>query len=276
MRRTAGITIASACFFVVIPTVVTMMFPNLGLVTGWIVIALSGLAGIIGLALGLWPSRRAIAAGVKNAYFPSRRGMKHESMQTFAGYLWLLGTAIMIIAGLVFLSSFVVKYFENNTMTAARTFVGAPARADPPHILQDGRVVIGVTPKYLRKLYSDNTSLKADNISREYIGKWIDISGPFGDVKSPRKRYEKGSDTPITVMIIEFDYNVSGISWVSMPFDAGKWGKYIELLVKGQIIYVRCQIEDTSSGLFGLHNCEFFDPETSEVISNVPGQTPEP
>lgn len=144
------------------------------------------------------------------------------------------------------------------------------AEASPPRMLSDGRIVLGVTPQYLKRLYDENTSAEADKLSAKYIGNWIDLSGPFGDVTSPSPYYHSNPEIEQRMVVtFAFRREYRG-PLVIMYFDAKSWQKYLEILVKNQKISVRCRIARIISTCVELEKCEFINPQTDKVIESEP------
>ena len=46
----------------------------------------------------------------------------------------------------------------------------------------DGRIVVDVTPEYLTGLFKQHLNVQAKKLIEAYIGKWMKVSGPLGDV----------------------------------------------------------------------------------------------
>ena len=44
--------------------------------------------------------------------------------------------------------------------------------------------MVDVDPDYLMSLYKDLTTIHGETLTRPYIGKWIKVSGPVGDIHS--------------------------------------------------------------------------------------------
>ena len=97
----------------------------------------------------------------------------------------------------------------------------------PSRKLPDGRIVVGVAPARLKKLYSEHTTAEADKLSAKYVGNWIELSGPFGDVTSPSPRYTTYPEMEHR-MLVTFDHRME--DWgplVIMTFQAERWQRYL-------------------------------------------------
>jgi hypothetical protein len=140
----------------------------------------------------------------------------------------------------------------------------------PPRVLPDGRIIVGVTPEYLANLYKVHTSLRGSKIAEEYTGNWMQLSGSFGDVTSPSPYYASTPEIEQR-MVVTFAFRPEyGGPLVIMYFNAKRWQKYLEALVKNQEISVRCQIARSSSTHVELEKCEFINPQTDKVIESEP------
>lgn len=52
----------------------------------------------------------------------------------------------------------------------------------PTGRLPDGRVLVDVTPQYLTDFFREHTDIQAKKLLEAFIGKWMRVSGPVGDV----------------------------------------------------------------------------------------------
>lgn len=156
---------------------------------------------------------------------------------------------------------------ESSKKQAAITGPPAAKEPKPSRILPDGRIVVSVTPQYIFRLYKNNTTSVADKLAAQYKGNWIELLGPFGDVNSPSP--DPDADGVLT-MLMTFTFREEwGGSVVLMYFDAKRWQKYLEVLVKGQEILVRGQLLKIRSSAIELQKCEFLNSETLEVLENI-------
>jgi hypothetical protein len=46
------------------------------------------------------------------------------------------------------------------------------------------RIIVDVTPEYLMSLFAEHTSIQAKRLIEPYIGKWMRVSGPLGNVSN--------------------------------------------------------------------------------------------
>jgi hypothetical protein len=172
-----------------------------------------------------------------------------------------IATAIGIAGALI---GFTAAYFTSKQTRATKDTGSSLDEPKPTHMLPDGRIIVGVTPQYVSNVYKDNNSLRAGKLTANYISKWIELSGPFGDVTSP-----SWSSNPRMAVTFAFRRENTG-SLIIMYFDANRWQKYLEVLVKNQEICVRGQITKISNMHIELDNCEFINPQTDEVIESEP------
>jgi hypothetical protein len=187
--------------------------------------------------------------------------------------LWLASpTADQVVSGLSAILAFGLALAGLGAWRLLAPKRGQPTTEEPkpPRMLRDGRIVVGVTPQYIMRLYRENTSAEADKLSAKYIGNWIELSGPFGDVTSPSPYYPSNPEIEQRMVVtFAFRRTYSGPLLI-MFFDANRWQKYLEVLVKNQEISVRCQIARIGSTNIELEKGEFIDPQTGEVIESEP------
>jgi len=109
----------------------------------------------------------------------------------------------------------------------------------PPGVrTKQDRVIVDVEPAYLLNLYKDHTSLQGQKLAEPYIGKWMQVSGPIGDVGNG---------------ILTFA-NIEVTNGVYMMFD--KHAPSLAVLRKGQIITVLGRIDEIKRFDVTLVDCE--------------------
>jgi hypothetical protein len=135
----------------------------------------------MGLGLGL--------AGLAVGFLPA------DPNVTLAKWL-LIGAAVLIVVGLVIL--FWPQRMEQPTATATQSgsrnvqiqgqtvnFQGTISTGEgevSTGQLSDGRVLVDVTPQYLTDFFREHTDIQAKKLLEAFIGKWMRVSGPVGDV----------------------------------------------------------------------------------------------
>jgi hypothetical protein len=63
-----------------------------------------------------------------------------------------------------------------------------------PVVRYGGRLVVDVSPDYLRGLFKDHTSIQAQKLVAAYLGKWMRTSGRLGDVLRQQLEHQVGVD----------------------------------------------------------------------------------
>lgn len=103
------------------------------------------------------------------------------------------------------------------------------------------RSVVDVTPEYLMSFFEGNTDIQATTRVADFIGAWIKVSGPLGDVSSPSQ------------------VTFANRSPVHMFFRKKKWVDRLLTLSRGDNITVIGQITYVERGNLVLHSCELID-----------------
>lgn len=117
--------------------------------------------------------------------------------------------------------------------------------------LPDGRTIVDVTPEYLTGLFDDHTDIQAERLIEAFIGKWMRVSGPVGNVSS----ITEGK------AVVRFPNSSSGDPYgflnVTMYFnDESVIDNRLRILQKGDRIQVVGQIRRVSSAWVELEDCE--------------------
>jgi hypothetical protein len=102
------------------------------------------------------------------------------------------------------------------------------------------RIVVDVTPEYLSSFYEQHTTIQADRLVEAYVGKWMKVAGPLGDVYPNQ---------------VTFAYKTFGVI-VFMYFDMTKWRNRLAVLRPGTRIEVLGQVESANKVEVHLKNCE--------------------
>jgi hypothetical protein len=107
------------------------------------------------------------------------------------------------------------------------------------------RIIVDVTPLYLMDLFSEHTSIQAQRLIEPYIGKWIRISGPLGDV----------SDNEYFSQVV-FEHGPKMFAQVFMYFRQPNRSDRLSVLRRGTELTVLGQIERVNGMEVHLDNCE--------------------
>lgn len=108
----------------------------------------------------------------------------------------------------------------------------------------DERIIVDVTPEHLGRFVNQHTAIQADKLVEAYLGKWIKVAGPLGNVYSGA---------------VTFAYRTFGDVTIYMYFDMEKWKDRLSVLTRDARINVIGQIKRVSSMEVQLENCELID-----------------
>ena len=106
-------------------------------------------------------------------------------------------------------------------------------------------VMVEVTPEYLWRLCEGRTSTQAEHLISDYIGKWMPVSGPLGDVKPSGQ--------------VTFQHTPGTHTVIYMYFHKKRWLTRLSALHLGENISVRGRIEKVNSLELHLETCEIVD-----------------
>ena len=98
------------------------------------------------------------------------------------------------------------------------------------------RIYLGkdVTPKFLSDMHRKNTTIQADKLSEDYVGKWLRISGRVGDISL--LDFHKGPQIYVTVYLPRKAKTREEFDMVQLYFDNAKWGDRVNSLGRGHEI----------------------------------------
>jgi hypothetical protein len=121
-----------------------------------------------------------------------------------------------------------------------------PDQSPPaPYMDSKGRVVVGVSPKFLTSLYEQHMAIQSDRLAAAYIGKWMKITGRLKNVSMIGQSLMSVSFWEDTMVII-------------MYFDLA-WSERLTVLIRGQTISVMGKIEKINQSDLQLTDCELID-----------------
>lgn len=113
----------------------------------------------------------------------------------------------------------------------------SPPAAGP---LVAGRMIVTVQPQYLADFFKQHLDVQAKKLVEAYIGKWIRVSGPLGNVYSNQVTFKSATYGDTTV----FMYPAEGFI------------EQCSVLVRGQHIEVMGRIKDVNRIELHLEECE--------------------
>lgn len=130
-----------------------------------------------------------------------------------------------------------------------------PATLEPPSPKPENKVFVdpNVTPEFLAGLYDGNTILGAEMKIKQYIGKWLPVSGRLSEVMGGWDLL--GGRTPaVATFLIQ-----KGPSVIMIFQD--EWIDRLAPTPKGQQIFVHGTITKVNSDKVELDNCELVDSD---------------
>jgi hypothetical protein len=114
------------------------------------------------------------------------------------------------------------------------------------------REFVNVTPEYLIGFFNEgHMSIQAGKLAEAFIGKWITVSGPIGDVLGV---------TDAQRMAVFADRSIHDHNLVNMFFRDKERFNQLSTLKRGDAITVIGQLRDVNSLEIWLENCELVKP----------------
>lgn len=115
-----------------------------------------------------------------------------------------------------------------------------------------GSTVCSLTPEELVKVFDGRTTAQGDALAKNYIGKWIKVSGSIDDVTTASRRRVTNvnleTDAPYIILIFR-----------------GKAADSLSMLRKGDIISVFGRIDLIARDAVRLESCELLEIGTGET-----------
>lgn len=116
----------------------------------------------------------------------------------------------------------------------------------------ESRTVVDVTPAYLLGLFDEHTSVQAQRLLEPFIGNWMRVSDPLGDVSS------SGSFVQVTFQS-EPRYKRGEYFTIYMYFPTALKDR-LAILQRGTPIMVLGRIRDAGGAALHLEDCELEEP----------------
>jgi hypothetical protein len=179
----------------------------------------------------------------------------------FHSWLWGFSPAILVIVATIIL---ILREFVFTNRTAHEgplaSFAQSITSPEAPNPLNVARVFVSdsITPKYLAELYNHNTAIQVNGITRNYIGKWMRLSGILSQVLSSvptraQLTFENGDFNKVS------DYNYYSVfMYFKSPFV-----DRLTTLRKGDSLTIIGQISEIIPLALSLDNCEIILPPTT-------------
>ena len=124
--------------------------------------------------------------------------------------------------------------------------------APPPAAAWPDRIFVSksITPAYLAKFYDDYTVVQADNMVAPYIGKWMSIEGPIGEIMPAG---------PNRILLAFANDDSAPYPHRMMTFDE-KWFDRLSIMKRGEVVTVVGEIQKIEPHVVSLTNCELIEP----------------
>ena len=135
----------------------------------------------------------------------------------------------------------------------------SPLQSEPTVVVPtsrdvEGRLFLDDSPFDLLDKFSGMTDYKAGTIKKNYLGKWLTITGDVVNVKKIDMRRKK--DDVISILCRSPTLDASEAISVGMRFNADQWEGHLAHLERGDQITVLGELEDTRESIIFLINCE--------------------
>jgi hypothetical protein len=127
-----------------------------------------------------------------------------------------------------------------------------PAQPDTPE--PEERTFVDVTSRYLVGLFEGLTNVQAAPLTKPFIGKWIRVSGPLGNVSGTRLDTLQVTFQFQSTFLADRDYFT-----VYMYFDRERWEERLAVIPPGTTVSVVGRLREFDSILIHLDDCELAD-----------------
>lgn len=115
------------------------------------------------------------------------------------------------------------------------------------------RRLVSVQPEYLMSLFEDRTHAQAKKLLRDYVGQWMQVSGPLNDVRS----------IPFGFRLVSISYQKYRLIFL---FFAPSWRKRLTLLRPKEYITVIGRISDADGRSVSLNRCQLAETSRNEFF----------
>jgi hypothetical protein len=136
------------------------------------------------------------------------------------------------------------------------------ASSGPANTENENDVSDDITPEYLAGFFKDHTGIQGEKLVRPYVGKWMTVRGPLGEVE-PYNRY-----------FSQVTFAGWGGPTVYMYVKDRKEVERFEVLRKGVQIAVRGQIREVNSVNVHLEKCRLVAVMPSNPDTATPRSEP--
>jgi hypothetical protein len=123
------------------------------------------------------------------------------------------------------------------------------------------RTILDVTPEFLVSLFSDRLAIQGNKLVAPYLGNWIYVSGPLGNVMGDR------------LLLVTFAYDLARRFVVYMYFDKS-WTDRLAVRQPGQYLTVLGRLTTVSASGLDLEDCELVETAPVPPRDQPSGTTP--
>lgn len=167
---------------------------------------------------------------------------KQRPSEIFGAVIAIFFLVTMLTLGVSLLVRLYTNVFET-----PRLFT--PPKEVTKNVDGSSREFIQDTPTSIERIYANNTKLKADDLLRDKVGKWIAVTGIVSDIAM--QDYENKA---IIVHVTE-----ERLSSASLAFDS-RWGAKLSGIQKNDRIYAICKFFGGDADTISANDCELTHP----------------
>lgn len=152
------------------------------------------------------------------------------------------GGVVAILAGVSVVVFATVLYTGHHVVLAKdeRTPPAGAAALPPPE-----KTIVDVRPEELNAFFKDHTSIQAEKLAEAYIGKWMVVTGPLGDVQP------FGSFVQVTFSYQEWQRRLVMVYMYFSPAN-----DQLGVLKRNEQIRVCGKIKEVSAAALHLDDCQ--------------------
>ncbi len=156
---------------------------------------------------------------------------------------WFVFGGLFVLSAIVFL----IDRFSRPRVSKSKKMPELIAQAPA---VPDKRIFVGerITPKYLRDLFKDQTTVQAERVFEPFKGKWIRVWGTISDIHAHPPR-------SVQVLIYEEPQAFSGLS---LSFN-WEWNERLSIIARGEKIEAVGRIKSAHVNSLFLDDCELVD-----------------
>jgi hypothetical protein len=193
--------------------------------------------GIISLIAGYWPELRG----------------KFAAGQIFAvAFLKQAGISILVLSAIYWAG--VISFAEYRYFS-----ISPPATFEPETWALRNRVFVAESPQEIVAYYTKYTNWQANEMLKNYIGRWYAVTGKVSDVSAIPSLVGEGKNAKmVDAPYITLEYRPNSPALVSLQFE-DKWVSRAENFKRGERISAYCKINSIRSFGVSLDNCQIVE-----------------